>query len=318
MTKISIAIPAYNSELCLRETLESALAQTYRAHEVIVIDDGSTDCTEEIARSFGDRVRYIKQENQGIAGARNRALHEATGDWVAFLDHDDLILPEKLEKQLTMIKANPNLVVVYSTFTYLYSDGSTKEIPVFPARKLWPALRYRTPILPSTSIIRRSALEEIGGFDMDPRLRMIDDWDMWFRMVRRYSSDAFQEIPESLTMYRWWENNASKSFMPLTANVLGLLDRLLLEDLSGLSKNLWKRRIEARIYFRLALALREAQNERYWEFAIESFLKWPLCGTIVPAHRYRVLAHMLYTRLRHFRFDFRYWWPERNCRDLSR
>ncbi|MEO8737511.1 MAG: glycosyltransferase family 2 protein [Edaphobacter sp.] len=318
MTKISIAIPAYNSELCLRETLESALAQTCQAHEIIVVDDGSKDGTEEIARSFGDRIRYIKQENTGIAGARNRAIREATGDWIAFLDHDDLILPEKLEKQLAMIESNPNLVVVYSTFKYLYSDGTTLQVPVFPAKDLWPALRYRTPILPSTSIIRRSALEKIGGFSLDPQLRMIDDWDMWFRLVRRYSSDAFQETSESLTLYRWWENNASKSFMPLTANVLGLLDRLLLDDLSGFSKSIWKRKIEARIYYHLALAMREAHNDRYWEFAVESFLKWPLCGRIVPSHRYRVLAHMLFVRLRNFRLDFRYWWPERNCRDLKR
>lgn len=316
MMKISIVIPAYNSEPCLRETLESALAQTYPAYEIIVVDDGSKDRTEEIARSYGDRIRYIKQQNTGIAGARNRAIQEATGDWIAFLDHDDLILPDKLEKQVALIEANPNLVVVYSTFKYLYTDGSTNEVPVFPAKELWPAIRYRTPILPSTSIIRRSAIQEIGGFSTDPRLRMIDDWDMWFRMVRRYSSNAFQEIPESLTLYRWWENNASKSFISLAANVLGLLDRSLLNDLSGISKTVWKCRIEARVYYRLALSMREAQNERYWEFAVESFCKWPLWGTIVPFERYRVLAHMLLTRLRNFRFDLRYWWPKRDCRNL--
>lgn len=314
MTKISIVIPAYNAELCLRETLDSALRQTYPAHEIIVVDDGSRDRTEEIARSFGDRIRYIKQQNQGIAGARNTGIRAATGDWVAFLDHDDLFLPEKLEKEVAAAEKNPQLVVVYSAFMYLYSDGTTKRMPPFPARRLWPALRYRTPILPSTSIIRRSALEEIGCFNTSPRTHMIDDWDLWFRLMQRYSSKAFQEVPESLTMYRWWENNASKNYMPLTANVLNLLDTLLLNGLTGMRKLLWRRRIEARIYYYLSISLRGSGNPRYWEYAVESFLRWPLFGSIVPATRYKVLAHMLLTRLRNFRVELRYWWPERHCR----
>jgi glycosyltransferase involved in cell wall biosynthesis len=312
MTKISIAIPAYNAEASLRETLESALAQTRAAHEIIVVDDGSKDRTEEIARSYGDRIRYIRQENQGIAGARNTAIREATGDWVAFLDHDDLILPQKLEKQVAVIEANPNLVVVYSAFTYLYLDGTTKQVDAFPAKDLWPALRYRTPILPSTSIVRRSALLEIGGFE---KVYCVDDWNLWFRLVRRYSVSAFQEVPESLTTYRWWENNESKNFMPMAKAVMELMDNLLLEDLTGFKKWIWRRRIEGRIYNGLASNLRDIQNDRAWEFAIESFLKWPFCGAIIPSHRYRVLAHMLWTRVRNFQFNFRYWWPRRRCRE---
>jgi glycosyltransferase involved in cell wall biosynthesis len=313
MTKISIAIPAYNSERCLGETLESALNQTHPAHEVIVVDDGSTDRTEEIARSFGNRIRYIKQQNQGIAGARNAAVREATGDWIAFLDHDDLMLPTKLEKQLAIIEANPDLIVVYSAFTYLYADGTTTHIPVFPSRKLWPALRYRTPILPSTAIIRRTAIQEIGGFI---QLYCIDDWNLWFRLIRRYSPSAFKEHPEGLTMYRWWDNNESKNFMPMAAAVLAMSDTLLLEDLSGLKRAIWKRRIEARIYYNLAVRLREIHNERYWEFAIESLLKWPFFATMITPHRYIVFANMLWKRLRNFSFRFRYWWPVRRCREL--
>lgn len=312
MTKISVVIPAYNSELCLRETLESALAQTRQAHEVIVVDDGSKDRTEEVAHSFGDRVRYIKQENQGIAGARNRAIHEATGDWIAFLDHDDLMLPEKLEKQLAVIDGNPKLVVVYSTFKYLYSDGSTKEVPVFPAKDLWPALRYRTPILPSTAVVRRSALLEIDGFR---KFYCTDDWDLWFRLIRRYSPSSFQEIPEALTLYRWWENNESKNFMPMAGQVFAMLDTFLLDGLTGFGRAIWKRRIEAKILYNLSVSLREAKNDRYWEYAIESLLQWPFWGDIVPTNRYRVLAHMLYTRLRTPHLSPRYWWPVRRCRD---
>jgi glycosyltransferase involved in cell wall biosynthesis len=312
MIKISIVIPAFNAERCLRETLESALNQTHPAHEIIVVDDGSTDRTEEIARSYGNRIRHIKQQNQGIAGARNTAVREATGDWIAFLDHDDLMLPTKLEKQLAIIEANPDLVVVYSAFTYLYADGTTKLIPAFPSKSLWPTLRYRSPILPSTSIIRRSALKDVGGF---VQLCGIDDWNMWFRLIRRYSPSAFKEHPEGLTMYRWWDNNASRNFMPIAEAVLDMLDTLLLQDLKGFKRAIWRRRIEARVYYSLSHGLREIHNERYWEFAIESFLKWPFCGKMIPPYRYVVFANMLWKRLRHFSFNLRYWWPVRRCRE---
>jgi glycosyltransferase involved in cell wall biosynthesis len=310
--KITVAIPAYNSQLSLRETLESVLAQTVPAYEIIVVDDESTDGTEEIARSFGDRIRYIKQANQGIAGARNTAIQHATGDWIAFLDHDDLMVATKLEKQLGIVESNPDLAVVYSTFTYLYADGSTSEVPVFPAKDLWPAIRYRTPILPSTALVKRSALLEIGGFR---KFYGTDDWDLWFRLLRRFSAKAFQEIPESLTFYRWWEKNESRNFMPIAGQVLLMLDTILLDGLTGWKRAIWKRKIEAKIYYGLSLSLRTSGSDRYWEYAIASMFSWPFWGDVVTAHRYRVLAHMLYTRLRSPRLRLRYWWPIRRCRE---
>jgi glycosyltransferase involved in cell wall biosynthesis len=312
-TRVTIAIPAYNAEIWLRETLNSALAQTYPAHEIIVVDDGSRDRTEEVARSFGDKVRYIQQPNQGVSAARNTAIREATGDWIAFLDSDDLIVPEKLAEQVAVIEADPELVVVYSAFRYLYSDGATAEGPSFPARDLWPALRYRTPILPSTAIIRRSVFDEVTGFN--PKYHYGEDWDLWFRIVRRYTARAFRDLPEALTLYRCWENSATSKFMRTADGTLHLLDAVLLEDLSGIEKRLWKRKIESRIYYHLSLGLRETHNDRYWEYAIESFLKWPFWGKVSPPNRHRVFAHMLYTRLRNFRLNAQYWWPVRRCRE---
>src|SRR6202020_1247775 len=136
-----VAIPAYNAELFLRAALDSVLAQTVQPYEIIVVNDGSTDRTEEIALSYGSHIRYIKQENQGLSGARNTAIHAASGDWIALFDSDDLMAPQKLAKQTAAIEANPNLILVYSAFTYLNPDGSTYETPVFPAKNLWPALR---------------------------------------------------------------------------------------------------------------------------------------------------------------------------------
>lgn len=314
MTKISVVIPAYNSEPYLREALDSVLNQSSKAHEIIVVNDGSTDSTEEIALSYGDRIRYIKQENQGLSGARNTGIREAVGDWIALFDSDDVMLPDKISKQLAVIEADPKLVVVYSAFTYLYPDGTKVLGSVFPARDLWPALRYRTPILPSTSIIRRSVLSEVGGFNKIAT----EDWDLWFRIVRRYSADAFQEVPDSLLLYRQREDSLSRKFIALAAATFHLLDTALLDGLSGFSKIIWRRRIEARFYYQLAVSLREAGDARYWGFAIESFLKWPLWGRVVPFQRYRVFAHMLYKRFLNFRFNLRYWWPGRGCTELVR
>lgn len=309
MPKISVVIPAYNAELYLPATLETVFTQTAQPFEIIVVNDGSTDRTEEIALSYVPRIRYIKQENRGLAGARNTGIQAAAGDWIALLDSDDLMTPEKLSKQKAVIEANPDLVLVYTAFAFLYPEGSTKEVPAFPARKLWPALRYRTPILPSTTIIRRSALLEVGGFNTVPT----EDWDLWFRLIRHYSSSAFQEIPESLLLYRQWENNLSKRYMNMARGAIQMLDTLLLEDLSGLAKKFWKRRIQAKIYYNVAIAMRESEDERYWAFAIASLLSWPFCGKIVPPHRYWVLASMFKKRLQSFRFSFRYWWPQRRC-----
>jgi glycosyltransferase involved in cell wall biosynthesis len=312
-TKVTIVVPAYNADRWLRDALNSAVAQAYQAHEIIVVDDGSEDRTGEIARSFGNKIIYIKQSNQGVSAARNTALRAATGDWIALLDSDDLFVPEKLEKQVAVIEANPELVVVYSAFQYLFSDGEILQKPSFPAVKLWPGLRYRTPILPSTSMIRRSALEEVGGFSTE--YHHGEDWELWFRLVRRYGAKAFQDVPEILTTYRHWENNVTKNFTRTAAATLRLLDTVLLEDLSGIRRTIWKRKIESRIFYHLSLNYREAENERYWAYAIESFLKWPLWGAVVPADRYKAFAFMLYTKLRNFRLSTTYWWPERRCRE---
>jgi glycosyltransferase involved in cell wall biosynthesis len=314
MARISVAIPAYNAELYLREALDSVLSQSLQPHEILVVNDGSKDATDAIARSYGDQIRYIVQENQGLSGARNTAIHRATGDWIAFFDSDDIMQPEKLAKQMAAIDANPDLILTYTGFTFLYEDGRTEPATVFPANELWPALRYRSPILPSTSIVKRDALLEVGCF----RKITTEDWDLWFRLIRRYPVTSFREVPESLLLYRQREDSLSKKFIAMSAAKFLLLDTQLLVGLSGFSKVIWKRKIEARFLHDLALSFRAAGDPRYWEFAIESLAKWPLWGTVVPWARYRVVAHMLYVRLQHFRFDLRYWWPVRRCDDVIR
>lgn len=290
---ISVVIPAYNAGSLLGETLDSVLAQSAPAHEIVVVDDGSTDDTAEVAGRYGDAVRYLWQRNQGQAVARNTGIQAATGDWIALLDSDDLFLPDRLRRAQETIKADPRLIVVYSAFDYLYEDGSRSFFPAFPARELWPALRYRSPILPSTTTIRRSALLDAGGF----RKVFIEDWDLWFRLVRRHSAAAFQELPESLLLYRRWDGNATNNHIRYANGMLDLIDHTLLEDLSGPGKMIWKRKIEARIHHELAVELRKCDDRRHFRHAVESLRRWPFWGKVVPLRRYKIFAHMLYRQL---------------------
>lgn len=126
---MSVVIPCYNGAAYLRETLASVLAQTYQPIEVLVIDDGSTDNSAAIANEFGPPVRVIQQPNQGGSVARNRGIDEAQGDWIAFLDADDLWLPEKLERQVRLIRPDINAVAcaIYVT-DRLPLDGNDYEI----------------------------------------------------------------------------------------------------------------------------------------------------------------------------------------------
>src|SRR6266849_1163735 len=112
--KISVVIPAYNAVPYLKETIESALSQSYAPHEIIVVDDGSTDGTADIVRSFGSQVRLLQHTNRGPSASRNRGIEEATRDWIALVDADDLFLPDKLLLQVRAVDQNPSALLVYT------------------------------------------------------------------------------------------------------------------------------------------------------------------------------------------------------------
>src|ERR1043165_8653356 len=109
--RISVVIPTYNSAPFLPETLDSVFAQTYPAHEVIVVDDGSTDNTEEVLRAYAGRITYVKQANAGVSSARNAAIERATGNWFALLDSDDIWKPQKLERQVNFLRGGDYVCV---------------------------------------------------------------------------------------------------------------------------------------------------------------------------------------------------------------
>ncbi len=140
--KFSVIIPAFNAEPYIAQAIESCLSQTYPAHEIVVVDDGSTDSTAAIAETFPSPVQVIRlPENSGGSFARNRGVEASTGDWIALLDADDWFLPEKLELQRRCILEDEQAVLIYSRVREIAIDGTERESPYVATGELWPKLR---------------------------------------------------------------------------------------------------------------------------------------------------------------------------------
>jgi glycosyltransferase involved in cell wall biosynthesis len=195
---VSIIVPTYNRAALLRETITSVLAQTYPAIELIVVDDGSTDATPELLASYGDRIRVIRKQNGGGTAARNTGLAAARGAYVSFLDHDDLLLPEKIARQVALLERRPELGAVHCRWYFIDREGARIDtIGMLPAGDLLAPLTLGCFIWSGGPLIRRSVLAEVGGFD--PAI-WSSDWDMWLRIAR--AGHHFGCVQEPLGCYR--------------------------------------------------------------------------------------------------------------------
>ena len=183
---ISVVIPAFNAGKFIRATIESVLAQTYPATEVIVVDDGSNDDTREVVRSFGEKVVLIEQRHSGVSAARNVAIQNANGEYIAFLDADDLWLPEKLEHQMYAI-AKGSHKWVYCDPTW-FDDALGKMVSRrYPKRHegyILEKLFLDCFIASPTPILHKSVFEEVGSFHEETMFG--EDWDMWLRVAAVY------------------------------------------------------------------------------------------------------------------------------------
>jgi glycosyltransferase involved in cell wall biosynthesis len=199
---ISAIIPTYNYGRFLREAIDSVLAQTYPVLELIVVDDGSTDDTPQILASYGDRVRAIFQTNGGVGVARNRGIAQARGEYVAFLDSDDVWLSRKLEKEIALFDADPDLGLVHSGAETFDNSGKTLVVSL-SGMEGWigpELLRLDQTVIAapgSGTIVPKRIAEEIGGFD--PELQPSEDWDFCYRIATRYRVGF---VPEVLVRYR--------------------------------------------------------------------------------------------------------------------
>ncbi|MCX8022731.1 MAG: glycosyltransferase [Syntrophorhabdaceae bacterium] len=213
MPKISVNIPCYNSSKFIRDTIESVLTQTYGDFEIIIIDDGSTDNTGDIIQGYNDRrIRYYFQENKGLSKARNRGLSLSGGEFIAFIDHDDLWIGNKLEKQIALFESKKDINFIYTNY---YKKIEEKK-------RMFLGYRYKQPegnvfgnflgyypVVMSTSMVRRSAIDNLNEY-FDENLNLTEEYDLFMRLL--YTSKAAY-IVEPLVIYRVHSQMSSLKFI---------------------------------------------------------------------------------------------------------
>lgn len=215
MKLVTVIIPVYQVEKYIASTVRSVLAQTYTNYELLIVDDGSTDRSYEICQQFADsRIEIIRQRNQGVAAARNTGISKAQGDYIAFLDGDDLWVPDKLEKHVAHLNSSPKVGVSFSRSAFI--DEADKPVGIYQMSKLTDItpldLLCRTPIgNGSVPVIRKELLEAIkfiepgsgavSYFDRDRSLHPSEDVECWLRMLTQ-THWQIEGIAEALTLYR--------------------------------------------------------------------------------------------------------------------
>ena len=221
---VSVIIPTYRHAAYVHEALESVFAQTFVDFEVIVVNDGSPDNTDEVVAPYvkTGRIRYIKQENQGQAAARCCGLAVARGEFIALLDDDDLWPEDKLEWQVRHLREFLNIGLVGGSFEVLHAEtGRVSRVDSTPGLVSWTALFDQCPFCsPGQTLVRASLLRQVGAFDQS--IWGADDYDMYFRIAR--CSGIWRSDKVSLR-YRVHSNNASKSTERMLANSKRVLDR---------------------------------------------------------------------------------------------
>ena len=207
MPHVSVVIPAYNAEGFIVETVNSVLNQTYQDLEIIVVDDGSKDGTVAALEQFGNRVRVHQQPNGGVAKARNTGVGLARGTYIAFLDADDLWLPQKLERQLTSTAP--------MSYTDRFNVGERGHLPelhseIKPMRGgdlFVPLMREQNFITSTSVMLRRALFEKMGGFYTG--LNGTEDWDLWIRIAEGHEIGF---VAEPLVRYRFHAGGISRNY----------------------------------------------------------------------------------------------------------
>lgn len=219
--RLSVIIPTYNYGPYIADAIDSVLWQTLAPTEIVVIDDGSTDETEAVVRGYGERVKYIRQENAGVCAARNRGVAESTGDLIAFLDADDIWEPTKLERQIAKFASDPEIGLVHCGMREFDSRTGETIALYLDGGEGWVAediALWEKPVIvgPGGSIIvRRDVFDEVGGFD--ERLKNGEDWEFCLRVALKYKVGF---VAEPLVNYRNHGENATKNIAEMERSTL--------------------------------------------------------------------------------------------------
>lgn len=215
---VCVVVPAYNPGPYLRSALESIVAQTYPHWEAVVVDDGSSEDLSWVD-TLHPRIRRVRQPNGGLSSARNKGIRETTGELVAFLDADDLWLPDKLQRQVEALATSP-VSLVSTGFVVVDSEGAELSGGFVGYADSYEELLQGNGICASTVVVRRSALEECGDFD--PTLAQCEDWDMWLRIARHHQVAKMTDV---LARYRVHGGNMTRDYLSMRRHSQLVLER---------------------------------------------------------------------------------------------
>jgi len=296
MPRVSIVIPVYNGANYMREAIDSALAQTSDDIEVLVINDGSRDngATAEIARSYGDRIRYIEKENGGVSSALNRGIAEMRGRWFCWLSHDDRYLPAKVATELAFLDANPDARIVGCNFEIIDEHGNvTSEF-----REHLSIVRTGREVLASWVygcglMIDRAALIDAGLFNESNRTTQ--DLEMWLRLIER---NPIHLIPDVLAQFRQHAEAGSQTETRYQRDKDELFARILERyDAAYFDPAATTPRLRADLYWFLAT---NAMSRQSWGGATlavaRAWREWPSPRN--PAFKARIVGPRMIVRSR--------------------
>lgn len=238
---VSVIMPCYNYGRFLSEALESLLAQTYPYWECIIIDDGSTDNTKEVAGSYVEkdgRIKYIFQAKSGVSKARNKGLQEAKGIYIQFLDADDLLERDKFRLQVAFLESTPSVDLIYGNMSF-FKDGNidrTRFVPAFVGKQqpvsgrgdfLLGHLLDDNFFLIGCPLFRRSLYEDVGAFD--ERLRGYEDWHFWYRAALLHKEFLHDKREGAWFWIRNHGNNATKNLHMMWSDKIRVRKALMQE-----------------------------------------------------------------------------------------
>ncbi len=232
MSSVSVIIPSYNGSEYLPDTLDSVLKQTYTDYEIIIVDDGSSDDTKEVVeryqRKFPKKIKYIYQKNAGPASARNNGIRNSSGEFIAFVDCDDIWVPEKLEVQVDYLRKYPQYGFVFSDVFALDEDGKVgKNMMRFKhpeSGDIFYSLLKENFVMTLTLVARRKCIEKVNGFLEDQSIFTSEDHYCWLKMANYYEG-AYIYMP--LAHYRIRQGSLSSKAVTLRENDLRVIEMII-------------------------------------------------------------------------------------------
>ncbi len=282
MPKISVVITVYNRTQCIIQAIQSVLAQTYRDFEIIVVDDGSNIDIKETLKPYQGKIKFIYQENRGLAAARNTGIRHAQGEYIAFLD-DDLWAPQKLEVQIPILENNPDLGFVCSEVLAMDEKGNVlakwRKFGDWELQDTFEDLYEGNFVHVPTVVARKDCLQAIGGFDES--LRSTEDYECWLRLAKRY---RFLYINQPLAKYRLHSQQVSKNpdlyDLRIRNNIKVLMKEEIAGELSFVKKHIRKAKVYyqyAKLYYSHRLFLKAGINyvKTILTFSLIGSCYWP-------------------------------------------